>query len=219
MSAQTETPGAPRGKSTKTILSMLGGGLLGFCGASGLIYLIEAGHLGEPGLSQVVALLVALVYGLVGLIVIAGVASPRAGAKFLNVEDAEELIEQKPSLVASGWGMLLLGLVLAIVALGGAGGVLDPQAALLLAAPLLLVGAFLSIRSLRHADELMRALSGEATRLSYYLLFVGMGGWAALAHLGFAPAPAMLDLLTAFWMLTLVATFRVAGRRGLLAPR
>ena len=219
MSVQSETSGVRRGKSTKTILSMLAGGVLGFCGATGLIYLVEAGHLGKPGPSQVVALLVALVYGLVGLIVIAGVASPRAGAKFLNVEDAEELIEQKPSLVASGWGMLLLGLVLAIVALGGPGGALAPPTALLVTVPLLLVGVWLSVRSLRHADELMVALSGEATRVSYTLLFVIMGGWAALAHLGFAPAPAMLDLLTAFWALALAATFWAAGRRGLLAPR
>lgn len=219
MSISSDAAGDRSGKSLKTVLSLMGGGLLGFFGASGLILLIEAGYLGNPGLSQVIALLVALVYCLVGLIVVAGIASPKAGAKFLNVEDADELIEQKPSLVASGWGMILMGLFLAVVAVGGEGGVLDPAMALLAAAPLFLLGWILSVRSMRHADELMRAVSGEATRVAYYLLFVIVGAWAALAHLGFVTAPAMLDLLTAFWALMLIASFWVAGRRGLLAPR
>ena len=40
-----------------------------------------------------------------------------------------------------------------------------------------------------------------------------------LAHLGYTAAPAPLDLLSLFYVLVLVASFIIIGRRGMLAPR
>ena len=219
MNADLHAAGEARRKTRKTVLSLAGGGILGFVGASAMMALIETGQLGDPDGSTVAALAVALVYGLTGLIVIAGLVSPSAGARFLNVEDAEELIEQKPALVASGWGMVVMGLVLAVIALGGDGGVIEPVTALVLAVILMAVGTALSLRSLRHSDELMRAVTVEATQVSYYLMLLVVGGWAAVAHFGLVAGPSMLDLLTAFWAFMLVATFWVAGRRGMLKQR
>lgn len=219
MNADQQAAGEARRKTRKTVLSLIGGGIIGFLGANAMMSLVKSGQLGEPDISTIAALAVGLVYALTGLIVIAGLVSPGAGARFLNVEDAEELIEQKPALVASGWGMVVMGMVLAVIALGGKGGVIEPLVALGLAAVLMAVGASLSLRSLRHSDELMRAVSVEATQVSYYLLLCIVGGWAALAHVGLVAGPTMLDLLTAFWAFMLVATFWVAGRRGMLKPR
>lgn len=219
MTAEVNADGAARAKTRKTILSMIGGGILGFVGASLLLFVVGSGKLGDPDGSSVAALLVGLVYGLTGLIVVVGVASPQAGAKFLNVEDADELLEEKSTLAASGWGMIVMGLALAVIALAGDGGLVAPLPALGVFVVLMGAGTVLSIRSMRQADELMRALTAEATQLSYYMLFFVMGSWAGLAHLRLVSAPAMLDLLTAFWALMLIATFWVAGRRGLLATR
>ena len=44
------------------------------------------------------------------------------------------------------------------------------------------------------------------------------GDWAALAHLGFAPAPAPLHRLTLAAAMLLLATFTICGVR-VLAPR
>lgn len=216
----TDTPARTnRAKIKKTVLSALGGGVVGMIGASGVMYLIGTGGLGEPSVSQVIALLVALVYVLTGLIVLAGLISPEAGSRFLNVEDADELREQKGALAASGWAMLLLGALLAVIALGGPGGVLSPLAALIVAILLTGIAVYLSVRGMRLSDELTTAMSTEAAQLGYYLLFAVLGGWAMLAHLGFVTPPAMLDVLTLFWVLVLGSTFWVAGRRGLLNPR
>lgn len=208
-----------RAKLKKVLLSALGGAVVGLLGASGVMHLIEAGRLGEPDGSQVVALLVALVYVLTGLIVLIGAMSPAAGSRFLNVEDADELREQKGVLTSSGWATLLLGALLAVIALGGQGGLLSPLAALVLALVLLAISIPLSMRVLRQSDELMRTLSSDAAEAGYYVIFLVIGGWAMLAHLGFLQAPAMLDILTAFWALGLATTFAVTGRRGLLDPR
>ena len=219
MNAELQPAPAARRSGRKTMLSLIGGGLMGFVGASVLLAVVDAGLLGTPGPSTLAALLVALVYALTGLIVLAGLAAPKAGAQFLNVEDSDELIEQKSSLAPSGWGMIAIALMLAVIALGGPGGVIAPAVALVVTVVLLAACTALSMRSLRHSDELMRAVTGEATQVSYYLMFFFVGGWAVLAHLGFVTGPAMLDLLTAFWAFILMAALVVAGRRGMLKPR
>jgi hypothetical protein len=65
-------------------------------------------------------------------------------------------------------------------------------------------------------DELSQTLSREAGNAAYYLIVLLGGGWAILAHLGFAPAPASLDWLTMFTVIVLAASMIAAGRRGLL---
>ena len=65
----------------------------------------------------------------------------------------------------------------------------------------------------------MLAMNLEAGALSYGLVFVTVGGWAMGAHLGYVAGPEPLDLLTLFYVLVLLATFIVVGRRGMLMPR
>lgn len=219
MNGNLDVTGTKPNKTRKTVLSLVFGGLVGFLGATGVIALVEAGSFGTPDASQVIALLVALIYLLTGLMAALGVAAPRMGAKFLNVEDEDELLEQKQVLAASGWGMVALGLMLALIALGGPGGVLDSHVALVGAVLLGAIGTWLSMRSVKLADELMRATMNEAAATAYYFVFVVIGGWAMVSYLGYVPVPSMLDLLTLFWALVLVAAFWAAGRRGMLKQR
>jgi uncharacterized membrane protein len=77
----------------------------------------------------------------------------------------------------------------------------------------------LSLSVYRACDELMRAINLEAGALSYGLIVLVAGVWAILAHLGYMPAPAPLDLLSLLYALVLLASFIVVGRRGMLMPR
>ena len=70
---------------------------------------------------------------------------------------------------------------------------LAPAAALTGALVLIAVLMVLGIAVWRLSDELERTLSHEAATLAFYLILLLGGGWAMLAHLGFAPAPAPLD--------------------------
>jgi hypothetical protein len=65
----------------------------------------------------------------------------------------------------------------------------------------------------------MRAISLEGGAVSFGLVVLVAGGWAMLAHLGYAARPAPLDLLSLFYVLLLLASFIAVGRRGMLAPR
>lgn len=129
---------------------------------------------------------------------------------------AEDLRERSRLFLCSfGWiaacGLLLIGLALA-----RPGGVLSPAAALAGAGVLIAVLVVLGIVARRLSDELGRTLSRESGSVACYLILAVGGGWAILAHLGFAAAPAPLDWLTLFTVLLFVASFIAVGRRNLL---
>lgn len=179
----------------------------------------EAADFREAGGSALAAFAVGAVFLVIGLMIAAGLASPGLGASYLNVQDADDLREQRPVLWRSSVAMAAWGLMLVVLAASHASGPLSPPATLAAAAALLATVAWLTLAAWRRMDELMRRLSTEGGNLSYYLVALAGGGWAMLAHLGFVPAPAPLDWLTMLTGLALPASFIVAGRRGLLAQR
>lgn len=203
----------------KTVFALAIGGAAGFLGALGMMSLADSGTIGTLDASAEIASLVGLVYLLTAVAILVGLAAPKAGATFLNVEDADEIREQKAMLGYSATGMGAAGLALVVVALSGPDSLIDPAAALIVYAVLTVIALVVSLKSRRHQDELMRALGQECAGLGFYLLvFIG-GTWALLAQLGYVAAPAPLDWLTMMWGLLLLAAFIVVGRRGMMTMR
>jgi preprotein translocase subunit Sec61beta len=195
------------------------GGVAGFAASAGMMRYIDSDAVGGLGPSATIAALVAVLYIVIALGVMLGTASPALGARFLNVEDADELREQKAVMLWSGGSMLLWGVALLALALGAPDGPLPQPVALVLGAGGLVIGSLLSVVVYRASDELMLAVNLEAGALSYGLVLLVVGLWAMLAHLGYAAGPQPLDLLTAFYVLVLLASFIVIGRRGMLRTR
>lgn len=170
--------------------------------------------LGTMGISEKCAAAMGAVFVALSLLVM-GV---RAGARFVEAERADDLRRHWAELsyaasVTAAWGAALI-----VLALTQPGGIVPPSAALATALALSAVSGLLCLALWRHMDELKRALSQESTNWAFYLLLAVGGGWAMLAHLGFAARPAPLDWLTMFSGFMLVASFIVTGRRGLLRP-
>ena len=203
----------------KTIFALGLGAVSGFAGATLVTRLLDSGAIPDFGPSVEIAVLVALVYLLVGIAVGVGVLSPKAGASFLNVEDADELEEQRAILGYSAIGMAGAGIALAVVALSGPDGLVEPWLALGIYVVLSVLAVWVSLKSWRLQDELMKAIGREAAGMSYYLVLLVGGTWALLAHLGFVAAPQALDWLTMFWALLLLAALIVVGKRGMLVMR
>ena len=218
MMTDEKTPATPRWVK-KLLIPALIGAAVGFGASMAALQFIDSPAVGGLGKSASIAALVGVLYIVIGLGVAIGTASPNVGARFLNVEDADELREQKKLLTASGAGMGLWGMALIALALAAPDGPVPQAAALALGAGGLVIGAALSIPVYRQCDELMRAVNLEAGAISYALVLVVVGGWAMLAHLGYAAAPQPLDLLTLFYVLVLLASFIATGRRGMLTPR
>jgi hypothetical protein len=203
----------------KLLIPALTGAVAGFGVTFATMRFIGSSTVGGLDKSASVAALVGVLYALIGLIISIGAASPQVGAKFLNVEDADELREQKKVLILSGAAMILLGGALVALALAAPDGPVPQGVALIVGLGGLLAGTALSALVYRAYDELMLAVNLEAGALSYGLVFAVVGGWAVLAHLDYAAAPAPLDLLTLFYVLVLAASFIAVGRRGMLAIR
>lgn len=215
----TEDKAKKSRKLRKTIIAVVAGGVAGFFGAMGMMMLIETGLLGELGTSREIALLVALIYVITGLAVGFGVVNPKVGSQFLNVEDAEELREQRTMLGYSTVGIVALGASLAIAALAAPLGPIPPLVVAISVVGLFGLCWFTTSRQLQHMDELMRAVSTESGSASFYLLLLIGGGWSLLAHLEFVTGPQPLDWLTMIAAVLLLGTFIVCGKRGMLTMR
>lgn len=203
----------------KLLIPALIGAAAGAGASAGMMYFIDSSAVGGLDLSATIAALVGAIYVVIGAGITFGTANPQLGARFLNVEDADELREQKKMLGLSGIAMLLWGGALVALALAAPGGPVPSGAALAIGLGGLVIGTAMSVLIYRECDELMTAVNLEAGALSSGLLFVVVGGWAVCAHLGYAAAPAPLDLLTLFYVLLLLASFIAVGRRGMLAIR
>jgi hypothetical protein len=203
----------------KIAVMFLAGGVAGYAAGYLLADQIDAVVEGPNAGSRLAALAVAVIYGITALMVLGGLINPRIGARFLNVEDAEELIEQRRLLTASATAMLATAAILALLALAAPAGPLAPGLVGGVCAVLLAVAATAAVRQHRHSDELMREVVRDASVWSLGLIEGAAAVWAGGAHLGFFPGPSPLDILTAIVAATLIGALIAAGRRGLLNPR
>ncbi|MDE1466981.1 hypothetical protein [Aurantiacibacter sp. D1-12] len=206
-------------KLKKTLFALAMGGVVGFLGAMAVMRVLESERFASGGASVEVASLVGMIYLVTGLFVGLGALVPNAGAKVLNVEDADELREQRAMLLYSSIGMVVAAIALIVVAHGGAAGAINPDVALGVYIVTSIIAVAVSLKSRRHSDELMRAVSTETASMSFYLLALIGGTWAVLAHLQYVTAPTPLDWLTMFWSLMLLAAFIVTAKRGMMAMR
>lgn len=195
------------------------GGLVGFGVGHLAGRYFEDEALKNLPLSVEIAGLVAVIYMVMAVIVLAGSLSPKIGAKLLNVEDEAEVRELQSQLLNSGLGMALWGAALMALALAAPVGPLATPVALVIAAVGLVSGLWFAWKTYRSSDELLLAINLEAGALTYGLMLLVLGGWGMLAHLDYVTGPQPLDLLTACYVLALLATFISAGRRGMLMPR
>jgi hypothetical protein len=215
MTQDPPSPATPRWLR-KLVIPGLIGAAAGFAGSAAMLGFIESSAVGGLGVSATIAALVGVLYAVIGLGLAAGLANPKAGARFLNVQDADDLREQRKTLSLSAATMVLWGVSLIALALAAPDGPVPQGAALVVGIGGLVIGTVISVQVNRACDELMRAVNLEAGAIGLALVQLVVGLWAVLAHLGLAAAPQPLDLLSLFYVLLLAASFIAVGRRGML---
>ncbi len=221
MNAKGMTPAAGS-KARKLILQMVIGMLVGASVTFAALNGLERTSIDLDNPARIAGLATGLVFALIGLVVLLGLLAPKAGSHLLNVEDADELREQRGPLAYAALVMLLGGfglIILALATVAGASGLLSPKAALIGAGLCFAGTGLLGFQSRSKNDELMRSLSAESCVLTvYWLLFIG-ALWGSLAHLGYADWISPLGFLAGLVIVQLITSFWVVGRRGLLKPR
>ncbi len=211
--------GEGKSKMRKFVTSLVVGAVFGFLASVGLLTLIDSGQLGAFNPSRTFAALVGVMYVLCGLFVGLGTLNPKLGAKFLNVEDADELREQAILLRYSTLGIVGMGTIMILLALAMPLGPVPASGVLAAVIALFVITAFTTRKQFAATDELSRAISQESTSVAFYLMFSVGGLWSILAHLEYVIAPAPLDWMTMFVSSMMIAAFWVCGRKGLLMPR
>lgn len=206
-----------KGRMRTAMFRMLGGAVFGAAAMSLVLALVPKTSLAAADPSVVIALAAGTCYLIIGLIVAIGLIAPGAGARFLNVEDSDEIREERPKLKTSTLVFFLTGFFLLLLAMSAAGSVLlSPGATAVLAigclAGILIAGWLGS----KHSDELTVQMGQEASSISFQVAMLAIGGWAVFAMLGKATSIDPLALLASLALLQLFVTFVVIGRRGLL---
>jgi hypothetical protein len=196
---------------------MLAGAVVG--GAASLLFFK---FVAEPNMdlkdpSVLLAAACGIVYLLIGLMVGLGAVAPKTGAHFLNVEDAEELREERQKIGTSSFACVLIGIFVLVLAL--AGGAIGSRTALVVATACLVGILAVTVAGAKRYDELTRQLAVEASAWGFYATLVVLGGWAALAHLGFVAWVSPLAFVALLIFLQLLTAFIAVGRRGMLMPR
>ncbi|HEX6410399.1 MAG TPA: hypothetical protein VFZ88_07385 [Sphingomicrobium sp.] len=210
-----------RNTAKKLIVQTLSGAAFGAAGT--FLFLQYGGKVADfEDPARLAAAATGIIYVLMGLFVGIGALVPGAGAKFLNVEDADEILAERKSIGPGAIGALLIGLLLMALALtsgGGQPGALSPDTALAIAAACLagMIAVGWWVRG--KVDELNRQMGIESSAIAMNASLLLFGGWAALAHVGYVQWIPPLGLLAGLALLELGAIFWVVGKRGMLVPR
>lgn len=200
----------------RDLLKMLGGAIFGAAG-TGLFLALLDDRIDFDDTGTMIAVVAGMSYFLMGLLVGFGALAPNTGARFLNVEDADEIREERPKLAPSAIACALIGLfLLTLVVADGFG---NRGLGLVIAGAALVGVVAISVRTRRLGDELMRQVGYESAALTLHLALVVLAAWAALAHLGYAPWVDPLALISGAALLYLLVVFAVAGRKGLMRSR
>ena len=203
-------------KTRKLAIQLLTGGVFGGVAGFAGMSLIDPSELAGD---QIILAGVGLIYLLMGLLVGIGIASPRLGSKVLNLQDAEEIIEQRRILTGSTISMIALGAALMVLSVAKTGSAVTPTVGLggIFAALLLFV--VISVRDWKYYDEMLLQLSRDAGNLAFCGIGTILLVWGSAAATGFATAPSPLGLVSLIAGGFLLAIFVATARAGLMMPR
>ena len=203
----------------KFLGQMLAGGAVGAGLMAAVLCFGDGLGLDSAEPAQIAAFAAGMIYGVMGLMVGILALVPKAGARILNVDDADELRDQQPVILISAAACVAIALfflILAAATNGGDGGLVDRDVALAVAAVSLVAIIVMTRRMTRMTDELTQKISTESSALAMHATMILFGGWAALAHLGYAQWVDPLAFIASLALLQLVVVFWVAARRGMV---
>ena len=201
----------------KFLFQMLVGAAFGAGATAALLALLGGTWIDTADGGTMIAVIAGVSYTLMGLLVGFGAIAPATGARILNVEDADELREQRGSISWGAIGSVLIGVFLLALAFSGPDAGRGTALAVAGASLLGLLGVAYWSRG--RTDELTQKVSTDSAALAFQIGLVAIAVWGALAHLGYAPWIEPLALIGSASLLQLAAIFWVAGWKGMLTPR
>jgi hypothetical protein len=198
------------------LISALLGAIAGFFGVTLLFRWTAAPTVGG---SAMILSGVGVAYLAMALFVGIGTLMPRTGSKVLNVEDSDELVEDRQSLLGSSLANGVLGVMMIVLANSGTGGAVPASVAVGTVIAALAVSGFLIVRTWKYQDELMRQVSLEAASIAGAMVIAILLVWGAFSMNGIGPAIEAKSMIALVMGMTLLGAFVATGARGMLTPR
>lgn len=193
------------------------GALIGAAATAAFLALFGRTLVDTSNGGTMIAVVAGLCYALMGFFVGFGAIAPAAGARFLNVEDPDELREERGNISSGAIVCVLVGVFLLALASSGPG--FGRELALTVAVLSLFAMLAVAYWSRGRTDELTQKVSTESAALAMQIGLVVLAVWSALAHLGYVWWIEPLALIASASLLQLATAFWVAGRKGMLTPR
>lgn len=206
-------------KRKKFWTQIIGGFIFGFTITLIFSFFFEDMWDSLPELSSDALLLnvIGLVYALMGLVCGLGLVLPKKLAvQMLNIEDEEELDEQRRILTGSSIVMLAIGISLCLLALSGDSGIISPIVAFSGVIISTFACIFITLKDWKLYDELLRQMSLETTYLSLSITAMILWFWCSAAWIGWILLPSPLIIISLISGLYIISVFIICGRRGLL---
>ena len=219
---QTSATAPTKSKTRKVAIQLIAGALAGAVATYLIIGAIEGSNFNLDDPSRVSALLIGIIFALMGVFVGLGAMMPGPGSRLLNVEDEEELRDLRTPLWRGAIVMLLIGIMMGTLALAGGRdwpGIVSPPLAAIVVAAAVLGTALLSYFGRNDNDELMRSIAREAAAWGMYSCLTIFSIWGSLAHLGYASWITPLGMVSALLAIQLLVIQVVCAKRGLYKPR
>lgn len=201
----------------KFVFQMFIGALIGAAATAAFLALFGRTLVDTSNGGTMIAVVAGLSYALMGFFVGFGAIAPAAGARFLNVEDPDELREERGNISSGAIVCVLVGVFLLALASSGPG--FGRELALTVAVLSLFAMLAVAYWSRGRTDELTQKVSTESAALAMQIGLVVLAVWSALAHLGYVWWIEPLALIASASLLQLATAFWVAGRKGMLTPR
>lgn len=202
-------------KAAKLVPAALVGGFVGFFG---MRYILRAGDSGMvfPDGSVIAAIAITVIYAVLAIVALVGMASPKLGVAMKMYVDEQEWVDEQPMMRYSAISMAALLPVLPLLLLFDPYQLLSFEVTAALLAVCVIVTVWATVGVWREMDELWRDVSMASGNIGFYTLFAIGGLWSVLAHLGLLSPLSAIDWITLFYAVALVAILGAAQRRGLL---
>jgi hypothetical protein len=203
-------------KAKKMAIQMIVGAVFG---AGSMIMLSKMVPMRSLAADEFILFSVGAIWAIIGVFILFGTASPKVGAKLLNVEDEEDLREQRRILIGSAIIFLTWGSSHMILAVSGSMAFFSAWAGIGAMLISLFACVLIYFRDRHLYDEMMWKLTLHAGYLCFTGLWVVLSVWCAMTISGLVAAPTPEIILALFSGGYLLTTVISAGRAGLLAPK
>lgn len=163
---------------------------------------------------------ISVIYFVIGLLVFIGIILPRKiGAVMLNVQDEEEIEDEKQNLWISSVILMAIGASQILLLMSLNNDFITPVIGFAAMTATYIISLIISFKQWDHYDELVKKVTFDSSYLCLSIISTILWFWCSAAWLNWVTGPTALSLLSMISGIYLLSMLIVATRLGLTETR